>query len=336
MLLLGKSYFDTLYSFFNLDTRAYPRVIDGNARALYNSALRDDEYRDIRLVYNVNLFRKAEAKTLCDTQLKTVESLNIAANASINRNLQIIVSSSERDYQYLKNLFSNANSRVNVRLLGRDSRTRTKPYLRDILLHSHYDVVFNFGFDASHIYCIYANADICVPNYFFEFIFQQLFGVTRQCEEGRYKSIPPDCFVINRRDIVNGNVCWHPGSDLFIFPAGWLKTMSFGNVSIGLPPMAPILWINCLYHSRRAIQISDLFITRHYGSEEEWRSPLYSMDTHKNHCEAACAFKKLLSYDIKNISRIDLSRHQILPRERLGDLMQEWSKGLRDDIEDDD
>ncbi len=326
MCLLRGRYFESLYKFFGIESTVIPAVVDGNQKFLRIIDAPPGALADLALVYNINLFRIADEPVLSETQLKTVDSIITALKHSPARNIFIVISTSLKDYYFMKDLFK-GNTTFIVRLLGHDSRTRLKPYIRDILIHDYYDIAGR-STRASHIYCAYSNADICIPPYFFEFLFQQMSWMTKSKPTDRQEKPAPDCLVINRRDINDDHLHWHPGSDLFVFPAAWTHTMCLGNVCIGLPPIAPIIFINCLYHSRRTIQISDLYTTWHHGTDEAWRSPMFKAETDSNFVEASHAFQGLINYQPSNIDRFDFSKHDILPRKRLKSLIEQWSADL--------
>ena len=286
---------------------------------------------NISLTYNLNLYRHSGSKIICETQMRVVECLIQAIELSINKNIKIIVFVNEEDFKYFKEILSMKKSFFCVKLLGKDSLNLKKPYLRDILNLNNYKHLFPEQLDSKTSFCIYANADICIPKYFFELVFQQLNAylfdgsyIERRNHTIRKTPLSPDCFVFNRRDIVDGKIFWHPGSDLFLFPAHWLQHMYFGDVCIGLPPIAAILWLNCLYFSEKTVQISNLFTTSHYGDDEIWREDQFKKETYLNFENAKKAFLKLINHDPKNITRFDLTRHSILPKKRIERLIKEW------------
>jgi hypothetical protein len=116
--------------------------------------------------------------------------------------------------------------------------------------------------------------------------------------------------VINRRDVLDDSpslskhLAWHPGSDLFVFPARFLVNMNFGTVTIGLPPVAPIIWLNLLLQSQRTLHISDSFITWHYGNDQQWRSDEVKNAIDANTQAAASAFWQLIDGDKCRIDSI--------------------------------
>lgn len=324
LCILREKYFKRLYDYFGINSQYFPEVKDSNEKYLFNSIFFDDQYSSISLTCNINLYRQKNADDLDSTQLETIASLKRALYSSVNRQLKIVVSVAIRDLQFFNKLFRN-ESRIIVRSLGIDSCKLQKPYLRDILCHDLYATTSSCDQKVKS-YCMYLNADICVPNYFFEFLFQQLSGFSNtKLPKGSMRGRAFDCMVINRRDVIGTDLYWHPGSDLFVFPSNWLASMSFGNVCIGLPPIGPILWLNCLYHSKAAIQISDLFITHHFGNDESWRDSKVQDDVNQNMRSAAEAFWKLIGSDKRNIGKFKMDNHSILPKRRLTNLIKEWS-----------
>lgn len=330
MTLLGKEYINSCFEFFAIKkVNDLPEIHDRNKDFIFNSSFFEDHFSAASLTYNVNFYRSGDEPELDHVQATTLRSIIKAINASPNRQIKIVVSTSSRDHEYIRNLCSE-NKRLCVRLLGQDSRERSKPYLRDILAHDIYYPSKPDPAKSHNSFCLYANADICIPPYFFELIFQQI-SISSYSNEsyGGFDSVAPDCYVINRRDIFEDGIEWHPGSDLFIFPAQWLDTMRFGNTCIGLPPIAPVIWLNCLYHSRRTVQISDLHITSHYGNDQTWRQEKFSAEAQKNYDEAGKAFRELIKYNIENIAKIDFINHSILPKKRLQSLINEWTECMR-------
>ncbi|WP_156957562.1 hypothetical protein [Synechococcus sp. KORDI-52] len=328
MCLLREKYFKRLYDYFGINSHYFPNVNDSNEEFLFNSIFFADEYSSIALTCNINLYRKKNAKELDSTQLETIKSLKKALYASVNRQLKIVVSVASRDLRFFHSLFRGEN-RIVVRSLGIDSCERQKPYIRDILDHDLYTTT-NSNDQRVKSYCMYLNADICVPNYFFEFLFQQLIGFSNTKFPGNLTKAKKtfDCIVINRRDVIGDDLYWHPGSDLFVFPSEWLASMRFGNVCIGLPPIGPILWLNCLYHSKSALQVSDLFITHHIGNDQSWKDSKVQDDVDLNMRSAAEAFRSLIGSDKRNLSKFDMEKHSILAKKRLKHFILQWTSDL--------
>ncbi len=330
MILIGDKYFDLMYDFFNVSSRLHPEIIDRNKKFLINDAFNNDEYSNISLIYNINLYRHSGSKNICQDQMRVVESLRKAINVSINRKIKVVVSVSEKDFRYFRNLLTRQHSHFSVRLLGKDSLKLKKPYLKDILDPDYCGDLFTEQLKSNTSFCIYANADICIPNYFFELVFQQLNFYYRSGNKmaksaSRNKRKAPDCFIFNRRDIVDEKIIWHPGSDLFLFPTHWLKNMSFGYVQIGLPPVAIVLYLNCLYFSKKTVQISELFTTSHYGDEEVWRKDQFINEIDLNIKSAKKAFLNLINHDVNNLSKYDLEKHSILPKKRIEYFIKEFT-----------
>ena len=320
MQLLGKAYFQRLYEFFNIDSEFVPAIKDANSKyVLPSSDISFDEslFKTVPIVYFVNFFLKDGA--LPDYEAKTISALLNAVNHAGSLDVKVAVMVDDCDYKYFKRLFKSHGSVFCVFKLGKDSQGLKLPKLRDILRH---EVALElFGSEkANASYCIYANADICVPTYFFHFIHQQIIhakscSYPKNTARGASLSgdfIPPDSFVINRRDVLedsllpSSSLAWHPGSDLFIFPARFLANMIFGDVTIGLPPVAPMIWLNLLMQSQRTLHISDSFITWHYGNDQKWRSDEVQTAIDANTQAAAHAFWQLIG---GNKDKIDLIRY---------------------------
>jgi hypothetical protein len=318
MQLLGNAYFKRLYDFFDVNSDFVPSIKDANSKYVLPSSdiSLDQSLVDlVPIVYFVNLFLKDGV--LPDYEVKTINALLNAVNHSGSLNVKVAVMVDDCDYKYFKRLFKGHGAVFCVYKLGTDSQGSKLPKLRDILRH---EVVSDLlGVDkVNSAYCIYANADICIPTYFFHYIHQQIIHAkccsypTNTARGSSLASdfIPPDSFVINRRDVLEDSsaqfsqLAWHPGSDLFVFPARFLVNMSFGDVTIGLPPVAPIIWLNLLLQSQRTIHISDSFITWHYGNDQKWRSDEVQAEIDANTHAAACAFWQLIGGDKNKIDSI--------------------------------
>lgn len=321
MLLLDAGYFECLYRFFGLQSSFVPAVRDANQKYLLpcsDVALDTTCFPCPPIVYFVNLFLKdGELPGYVDL---TIKALLNALNHAPTLDVKVAVMVDSADYKHFKKLFKGYGSVVHVCKLGKDSQGVKLPKLRDIL---RYEVVRELVGDASldKAYCIYANADICVPTYFFSYVNQQVLHaehcsypvntVRARMDSGEF--LPPDSWVINRRDLFQESadqsmaMAWHPGSDLFVFPSRFLPTMNFGDVTVGLPPIAPILWLNLLLHSRRTLHLSDSFITWHHGNDQQWRSDEVKAQIDANTQAAALAFWSLIDGDK---SRLDQIRYE--------------------------
>jgi hypothetical protein len=250
---------------------------------------------------------------------KTIDSLLNALNHAPIQDVSVMVMVDGSDYKFFRQLFKSYSAVIHVCKLGKDSQGARLPKLRDIFL---YDTAVQILGDerAESAYFIYANADICIPTYFFSYINQQVLHATI-CSypdntargtgpTGQF--IPADSLVINRRDLIAqssdqaSQLAWHPGSDLFVFPLKFLPSMYFGDVTIGLPPVAPIIWLNLLLRSQRTLHISDLFITWHHGNDQQWRSEEVQALIHQNTQAAALALWHLIEGDKTVISSLRL------------------------------
>jgi len=314
MQLLGSAYFERLYDFFDIQSSFVPALRDANRKYLLpvNDITQDPaQFSGPSILYFVNLFLKDGV--LPEFEAKTIHSLLNAINHAPALDVKVAVVVDQSDYKYFKQYFKSYSSVVRVCKLGADSQGVKLPKLRDIL---RYDLVVELLGDelASNAYCVYANADICLPTYFFSYLNQQLIHAEHcsyPTNTGRGRAdtgefLPPDSFVINRRDLLQNSehdsstVAWHPGSDLFVFPSAFLKTMQFGDVTIGLPPIAPIIWLNLLLHSRRTLHVADSFITWHHGNDQQWKSDEVKLQIDANTKAAAAAFWTLIRED-KNV-----------------------------------
>jgi hypothetical protein len=321
MQLLGSGYFERLYSFFEIESDFVPAVRDANSKYIlpaHDISSLGSILPSVPIVFFLNLFLKDGA--LPDYVAKTVNALLNAINHAPTVDIKVAVMVDGSDFKFFKQLFKGYGAVVRVCKLGKDSQGQRLPKIRDILRH---DVAVELlGSEGAQVgYCIYANADICVPTYFFSYIHQQLAHAgscsypvnTSRGRAGTSEFVPPDSFVINRRDVLEGVasgdsgdsvLAWHPGSDLFVFPCRFLPLMSFGDVTIGMPPIAPIIWLNLLLHSRRTMHIADSFITWHFGNDQQWRSDKVKQQIDDNTQAAAKAFWQLIGGDKSKIEAI--------------------------------
>jgi hypothetical protein len=321
MQLLGSDYFLKLYRFFDIDSAFVPSLRNANAKYILPS---HDMSVDGSLLavappilYCVNLFLKNGE--LPGYVQQTIDSLLNALNHAPMQDVRVMVMVDASDFKFFKQLFKGYSAVIHVCKLGKDSQGARLPKLRDIFL---YDMAVQIlGIEkAEDAYYIYANADICIPTYFFSYINQQLLHAktcrypdnTARGTGPAGEFIPADSFVINRRDLIAqssdqaSQLAWHPGSDLFVFPLRFLPSMYFGDVTIGLPPVAPIIWLNLLLRSQRTLHISDLFITWHHGNDQQWRSEEVQALIHQNTQAAALAFWRLIEGDKSVISSLRL------------------------------
>lgn len=319
MQLLGSAYFFNLYRFFDIDSTFVPTLRNANEKYILPShdVSIDGSLLGVAppILYCVNFFLKNGE--LPGYVQQTIDSLLNALNHAPMPNVSVMVMVDSLDYKFFRQLFKSYSAVIHVCKLGKDSQGARLPKLRDILL---YDTAVKILGDsmAQSAYFIYANADICIPSYFFSYIHQQVVHAGT-CSYPDHTSrgtgpagqfVPADSFVINRRDLMAqqsdqaGQLAWHPGSDLFVFPLKFLPSMYFGDVTIGLPPVAPIIWLNLLLCSQRTLHISDLFITWHHGNDQQWRSEEVQALIHKNTEAAALAFWHLIQGDKTVISSL--------------------------------
>lgn len=319
MQLLGGAYFLKLYRFFDIDSTFVPLLRNANAKYIlpHHDAAVDGSLLATAppILYCVNLFLKNGE--LPGYVRQTIDSLLNALNHSPMQDVALMVMVDSSDYKFFRQLFKSYSAVIHVCKLGKDSQGARLPKLRDILL---YDTAVHILGDekAESAYFIYANADICIPTYFFSYINQQVLHAkvcsypdnTDRGTGPAGKFIPADSFVINRRDLIDqssdqaSQLAWHPGSDLFVFPLKLLPSMYFGDVTIGLPPVAPIIWLNLLLRSQRTIHLSDTFITWHHGNDQQWRSEEVQTLIHQNTQAAALAFWHLIEGDKNVISSL--------------------------------
>lgn len=188
-----------------------------------------------------------------------------------------------------------------IELLGPDSHQRRLPLLRDILTPA----PLAQG-SALPPYVIYANADICIPPWFFDFLAQQVSQAqVGQASRFRPGWIPPDALIINRRDLLpsqadapgGDRLAVHNGYDLFLFPQALLPQLVLGEVCVGLPPVGALLALNLLLLCRRVALIDDLFLSWHHGSDRDWLRPEHQAATATNTEAAARAFRQLSGHN---------------------------------------
>jgi hypothetical protein len=263
-----------------------------------------------RVTYFTNFFTRNGK--IPEFQEEVVYCLKQALDSALTVNANVVISVIPDDYKVFAGMLGNSKN-FSLRLLGSSSWKRRLPYIRDILQPS--DDEDSCGhLVREEDYAIYANADICVPIYFFDFISQQI-------KQSRFCHVPstvkqnwlsPDSIIINRRNIsessssnkVHDYLEWHIGYDLFVFPYDFMNRFMFGNVSIGLPPVGALITLNLLYLSRRVLLINDLYITWHRGSDGDWEQAGNSESIQANYAEAIAAFKSMTSHDPSIITRL--------------------------------
>lgn len=318
MQILGADYFKRLYSFYGISSDFIPEVRDANQKYIRTTddiGFESNTLLETPIIYFINLFLKQGR--LPDFQKQTINSLLNAINRASQVEVLVAVMVDPIDFKYFKALFKSHSAVIKVCKIGKASWGQRLPRIDDII-QSNIAVTLLGKDKAERSYCIYSNADICIPSYFFSYIRQQLIQsescvYPKRATRGKHQhdtSISPDSFVINRRDIigwdsnVESTLAWHPGSDLFVFPLRFLDRMNFGDVTIGIPPVAPIIWLNILLLSRRTLHVTDEFITWHHGNDQQWRSEEAKEEIELNTRAAALAFWNLIGGDKSIASNI--------------------------------
>lgn len=236
-------------------------------------------------------------------QEQTLTHLIEAVAASRSAQPQVVVRVAPADLEPIGRRLAGLSG-FRIELLGPDSHHRRLPLLRDILQPGPVPAGA-----ALPPYVIYANADICIPPWFFDFLAQQV----GQASAGRSTPYsphwrPPDALIINRRDLVapgaevaaapaGPRLDWHPGYDLFLFPQALLPRLVLGEVCVGLPPVGALLALNLLVLCRRVALIDDLFLSWHHGSDRDWLKPEHQAATAANTEAAARAFRQLSGHN---------------------------------------
>ena len=144
-------------------------------------------------------------------------------------------------------------------------------------------------------YVCYANADINIPFWFFDFLNLNLNVM------GENAGI-----VVNRKDVLDGesdisegvkNVrCKdHPGFDCMVFPEKMSLDFSLGDCTIGYPPVGALLVTNMLHILPSVKLINDCLITWHEGdgSASDWQEDHHREKIEENFMAAYLALDKL-------------------------------------------
>ena len=217
-----------------------------------------------------------------------------------------VVRVSDEDYSYFSEYFSDAPA-VFVERLEAQSQGRRLPFLNDILspsdkAHQFFD---SFGAQpAKLLYVIYKNSDICLPGYFFEFIASQLAYYSRIIKGAESRSTENVSVIVNRKDIISrfldddflgssSRIRWHPGYDLFVFPAAILRKLSVDGVAVGNPPIGAVMALNLLVLADHVELISDILVTWHRGVDSGWKKSKKSPEAVRNLRASFRAVKKL-------------------------------------------
>ena len=249
-------------------------------------------YSEVEFSFFCNYFLRNSQQPdwLKESSQCVIEAINYGNSQGIRVNQHIKVA--ESDYNYYNSIYR-AQKNVYIDRLPHRSSARRFPYLADILRFNEKLPLFSNAKSRNN-YVIYANADICLPKYFFEFLAQQiqLRGAT-QSSKG-YTS-----FIVNRKDIIgskassvgslSSDLQMHGGYDLFVFNERLLKKLIFGEVAIGTPPIGKIFALNLANLSDKVIIIDDLFITWHRGVDMAWKDSKLESEATRN---------RLAAYDV--------------------------------------
>ena len=110
--------------------------------------------------------------------------------------------------------------------------------------------------------------------------------------------------IVNRKDIISrfvdddfldssSRIRWHPGYDLFVFPAAILRKLSVDGVAVGNPPIGAVMALNLLVLADHVELISDILVTWHRGVDSGWKKSKKSPEAVRNLRASFRAVKKL-------------------------------------------
>jgi hypothetical protein len=167
---------------------------------------------------------------------------------------------------------------------GRFNNFRKLPLIGEIL-----DSCRNLDVD----YIIYANVDIALQPYFYNYILEKI-------QNGS------DSLIINRRiiDTISSDVMMyskvgqkHPGYDCFVFKKDLLNKFEFGNVCIGANWIGRIFYSNLLILSNSLEVVEDAHLTFHIGEDGAWVQEKFSeFDLHNEEEVKRIIKKQLIKY----------------------------------------
>tara|TARA_A100000164_G_C21790207_1_gene715414 strand:+ start:110 stop:1039 length:930 start_codon:yes stop_codon:yes gene_type:complete len=237
----------------------------------------------MRIIFFTNYF--LSGNKLKEFQKESIDCLVNAINKGRDANIktEAVIKVSKKDFSFFKNFFKD-NQYINVYSLAERSSNKRLPYIEDIinsidLSKSIYSNQLKFN---EIDFCIYANSDICITPYFFEFIRDLIYLDKKKISEGK-KTNEIISYVINRKDVINSDMKKrnlfedkelifkdHPGYDLFIFKSSILKYFSLGEVCIGTPPIGQIFILNLIILSDEVKIIKKFLLSWHRGSDKHW------------------------------------------------------------------
>ena len=242
-------------------------------------------------------------------EIESIECLKRSTNRAISVGMSIcvIVRVSDSDYNYFLEYFSDMPY-IYVEKLPQTSLNRKLPFLSDILSKTRRStelIESIFNGQSGRTYCVYKNADICLPDYFFEFISAQIAYQLRQTDKtGNDCRCSNISFIINRKDIIETSsssriltgdckIRNHPGYDMFVFEDSMRKEFCLEEVAVGHPPVGAIMAINLLSLSDKVELINNLLITWHRGADQSWKQCRHSAEAIRNRNEGMKALQKL-------------------------------------------
>ncbi|MEM7243502.1 MAG: hypothetical protein AAF429_15075 [Pseudomonadota bacterium] len=224
-----------------------------------------------------------------DSDLEEAFGLLISASErSQNCDVEILLAVSKDDLAFFSKKFQK-HPNITISTLKHPDQ---KPQLADIL--SCIDKIERV--DAGTDYCVYLNSDICVPDFFFDFVDLNL-------------NLVPNGggLIINRKDVISGAIhdmkpsddlrlLVHFGLDCFIFPRSGYEKFSFGSVSIGLPPIGMLFTVNMCSTLPSVKLIHNPMVTWHYGDgqQSDWHREEFRPQIKKNRLAAFDALDVLL------------------------------------------
>jgi glycosyltransferase involved in cell wall biosynthesis len=175
--------------------------------------------------------------------------------------------------------------------IGKFQLPRKLPLIKDIL-----DRLYKVAPEAD--YFIYTNADIALQPHFYT-------EVAKLIEKGY------DAFVINRRTIPDhykdiseipqmytekGST--HPGHDCFIFKRSLYDKFYLENHVIGVGLCFRPMLLNCLCHTEKFQEFTDLHLTFHIGNKEMWKDSKLQDYLQHNTNEVQKVFDYYLHYNL--------------------------------------
>jgi len=246
-------------------------------------------------LFIVNYFLKSDGKPpqwLHESFECLIKAAKYANNEGIG--VKILIVTSHKDFDYYSSICE-GYSFAHVMRLPKRSDINRFPCIADVLVPEG-QIEWLDASGTSSQFIVYANADICVPQYFFHFFSQQIF-LNKKLYSGNTS------YVVNRKDLVGDdvdpgdadvkNIFMHGGYDCFIFNASIYPLLQLGEVTIGVPPIGAIMKLNLENLSDRVFLYNDTFLTWHRGQDGEWKSGTLDAEKSRNRLAAKIAVQDL-------------------------------------------